>query len=177
MKIEIYGKNGFNPSDANKEYVETKLSKLETYFSEDVEARVVCKVYKDNHKIEITVPSKNIILRAEVSDNDLYAAIDKAVDKLLIQIRKHKDKVKSKLDKDGIKTIHKETIDKENNTRSFDNLVRVKQIDLVPMSQEDAIYQLELLGHNFFIYLDEVTMKVNVMYLRDNGGYAIIETK
>lgn len=178
MKLEVFGKNGFNPSEANKEYCQSKLGKLEVYFTnEEVEARVVCKVYKDTNKVEITIPSKNIILRAEVSDKDLYAAVDKAVDKLLIQVRKHKDKVKNKFDKDGIKTLHKDAVDKENKKQNNNNFVRTKQIDLVPMSQDDAIHQMDVLGHTFFVYLDEISMSVNVIYLREDGGYAVIETK
>ncbi len=178
MKIEVYGKNGFTPSEANKEYCETRLAKLDSYFTnEEVDVRVVCKVYKETNKVEITAPTKNIILRAEVSDKDLYSAIDKSVDKLLVQVRKHKDKVKNKFDKEGIKTIHKDNVDKDNQIKGDSQLVRVKQVDLVPMSQEDAIHQMDVLGHNFFVYLDEVTMKVNVLYVRETGGYAVIETK
>ncbi|MFI3251778.1 MAG: ribosome-associated translation inhibitor RaiA [bacterium] len=180
MKVEVFGKNGFTPSDANKEYCLKKLEKLEGYFpdNESVDAKVVCKVYKQHHKIEITIPTKNLILRAEVGDDDLYAAVDKAVDKLLVQVRKHKDKTKNKFDKDGIKTVHKETVDNEvNHKENNSSLVRTKQVDLVPMSQEDAIHQMELLDHNFFVYLDEITMKVNVLYVRNDSGYAVIETK
>ncbi|MFI3329663.1 MAG: ribosome-associated translation inhibitor RaiA [bacterium] len=178
MKLEVFGKNGFNPSEANKEYCLNKLNKLEVYFTnEDVEARVVCKVYKDTNKVEVTIPTKNIILRAEVSDKDLYAAIDKAVDKLLIQVRKHKDKVKNKFDKEGIKTLHKDSVDKDNKEITNSSFVRTKEIDLVPMSCDDAIHQMDVLGHTFFVYLDEVTMKVNVIYLREDGGYAVIQIK
>ncbi len=179
MKIEVYGKNGFSPSEANKEYCATKLDKLNTYFSNEVEleAKVVCKVYKESHKVEVTIPTKNLIMRAEASDNDLYAAIDKAIDKLLIQIRKHKDKVKNKFEKEGIKSVFKDHFDKENTEKNKKQLVRSKQVELVPMSQEDAIHQMGLLSHDFFIYLDESTFKVNVLYIREDGEYAIIETK
>ncbi len=180
MKVEVYGKNGFTPSEANKEYCIMKLEKLNNYFSKEVnlEAKVVCKVYKESHKVEITIPTKNITMRAEVNDVDLYAAIDKAIDKLLVQIRRHKDKVKNKFEKEGIKSVFKDTFDSEVSDKQINtNVVRKKNIDLVPMSVEDAINQMDLLGHNFFVYLDEVTMKVNVLYVRDDGGYAIIETK
>lgn len=180
MKVEVYGKNGFTPSSANKEYCEAKLEKLNNYFSKEIEleAKVVCKVYKESHKVEITIPTKNLMMRAEVNDIDLYSAIDKAVDKLLVQVRKHKDKVKNKFEKEGIKTVFKTEFDSEiNEKQKKQDVVRKKNIDLVPMSVDDAINQMELLGHNFFIYLDEITFKVNVIYVREDSGYAIIETK
>ena len=106
MIIEVIGKNGFTPSVANREYAEKKLKKLNDFFGEEnnLRALVVCKVYKQMHKVEITIPTKNLTMRAECSEQDLYAAIDRVVDKLLQQVRKYKTRVKSKLDKEGIKT-------------------------------------------------------------------------
>ena len=100
MIIEVIGKNGFTPSVANREYAEKKLKKLNDFFGSDNELRalVVCKVYKQMHKVEITIPTKNLTMRAECSEQDLYAAIDRVVDKLLQQVRKYKTRVKSKLD-------------------------------------------------------------------------------
>ena len=171
MKIEVVGKNGFNPSDSNRDYAIKKLSKLEGILSDydNVSARVVCKVYKTYHKVEVTIPSKNIILRAEVMENDIYAALDGAIDKLVKQVRRHNDKVKDKLGKQGIKAMPVENTDSE-------NIVRQKKVDLEPMSAEEAIDQMEALGHDFFIYLDKSTRKTNVIYLRNDGDYAIIET-
>lgn len=175
MKIEVVGKNGFQPSAQNKEYAEKKLAKIENFLddSEELTARVVCKVYKQFHKVEITIPAKNLILRAEVSEQDLYAAIDKSIDKLQSQIRKFKTKTKSKMSKVGLKASFTETVEDDESH----HLVRDKQIDLEPMTREEAIDQMELLGHDFFIYLDKETRKTNVIYLRDDGDYAIIETK
>lgn len=171
MKVEIVGKNGFNPSDANKEYAIKKLGKLEGLIQDydNVSARVVCKVYKAYHKVEVTIPSKNIILRAEVIEADVYAAIDLAVDKLLKQVRRFNDKVKDKLGRAGIRSVEEEMPRNE-------KVVRDKQIDLEPMSEEEAIDQMEMLGHDFFIYLDKATRKTNVIYLREDGDYAVIET-
>lgn len=181
MKIEVLGKNGFTPSEANKSYAINKLGKIENLFADDVEleARVVCKVYKEYHKIEVTIPTKNLIMRAEVSDFDLYAAIDKAVDKLLVQVKKHKDKVKSKLEKEGIRSVFKDDLDVVSLEKEImaDKLVRNKEVQLVPMDQEEAMSQMELLGHDFFVYLDKGTYKVNVLYIRDDGNYAVLETK
>ena len=170
MKIEVVGKNGFTPSEANKEYAEKKLAKLQNYLSDydNVFARVVCKVYKDFHKVEVTIPSKNIILRAEVSANDIYSALDLAIDKLVKQIRRYNDKIKDKMGRDGIKNSLVAEAD--------ERVVRKKEFNLEPMSVEEAIDQMEALGHDFFIYLDKSTRKTNVIYLRADGGYAVIET-
>lgn len=172
MRIEIVGKNGFVPSEANKEYATKKLSKLENYLDdyENLSARVVCKVYKSYHKIEVTIPTKNIILRAEVMEEDLYAAIDGAIDKLVKQVRRYNDKVKDKLGKPGIRQATEAVVKPQ-------TIVRDKHVDLAPMTKEEALDQMELLGHDFFVYLDKETRKTNIIYLRDDGDYAIIETE
>ncbi len=171
MKVEIVGKNGFTPSDANKEYAIKKLRKLEDILSDydNVNARVVCKVYKAYHKVEVTIPSKNIILRAEVMDADIYAALDGAIDKLVKQVRRYNDKTKDKLGKQGIRSFEKSEPKNE-------RIVRDKHVDLEPMTAEEAMDQMEMLGHDFFVYLDKATRKTNVIYLRADGDYAIIET-
>ena len=181
MKIEVIGKNGFTPSPANKEYAVKKLRKLEDFFGEDsnLKAVVVCKVYKTMHKVEVTIPTKNLIMRAECCEQDLYAAIDRAVDKLLQQVRKYKTRVKSKLDKEGIKSQIPDDFDAENLQQEItaDRLVRTKEVELEPLTLDEAISQMELLGHDFFIYLDKTTHKTNILYLRKDGNYANIETK
>ena len=181
MKIEVIGKNGFNPSAANREYAEKKLKKLNDFFGEEssLKALVVCKVYKQMHKVEITIPAKNLIMRAECSEQDLYAAIDKAIDKLLQQVRKHKSRVKSKLDKEGIKHQIPVDFDAEELEHEItgENLVKNKEVKLEPMTLDEAITQMELLGHDFFVYLDKETHKTNIVYLRKDGGYANIEVK
>ena len=174
MKVEIVGKNGFTPSEANKDYVEKKLSKLEGLLSdsENLTARVVCKVYKQYHKVEITIPAKNIILRAEVEQADVYAAVDGAIDKLVNQVKRYNDRVKDKMGRKGIRT---EAMVEEASTEP-QRVVRGKSVDLEPMTREEAIDQMELLGHDFFIYLDKETRKTNVIYVRNDGDYAVIET-
>ena len=174
MKVEVVGKNGFSPSDANKEYAAKKLAKLKDMLPdyEDVTARVVCKVYKTYHKVEVTIPSKNIILRAEVTEADLYAAIDGSIDKLMKQVRRYNDKVKDKLGKPGIKNAS--VVDE---AAEEPKISREKHLDLEPMTAEEALDQMELLGHDFFVYLDKETRKTNVIYLRADGDYAILETE
>jgi putative sigma-54 modulation protein len=181
MIIEVIGKNGFTPSVANREYAEKKLKKLNDFFGSDNELRalVVCKVYKQMHKVEITIPTKNLTMRAECSEQDLYAAIDRVVDKLLQQVRKYKTRVKSKLDKEGIKHQIPAELDVENleHEMTAERIVKNKEIELEPMTLEEAISQMELLGHDFYVYLDKQTHKTNIIYLREDGNYANIETK
>ena len=173
MKVEIVGKNGFAPSEANRDYIEKKLTKLDGLVadSENLTARVVCKVYKQYHKVEVTIPAKNIILRAEVEQNDVYAAIDGAIDKLVNQVKKYNDRIKDKMGRKGIRTeaMSEEAVEPQ-------KVVRGKSVDLEPMTREEAIDQMELLGHDFFIYLDKETRKTNVIYVRNDGDYAVIET-
>ena len=93
MKVQVRGKNGFLLTDAIVAFTEDKLGKVERYFKEDLEAFVVCKIYKDHHKVEVTIPTKYYTMRAEVANDGMYAAIDLAIDKLESQIRKHKSKI------------------------------------------------------------------------------------
>lgn len=173
MKIEVVGKNGFIPSDADREYAIKKLGKLKDYLADydEVAARVVCKVYKSYNKVEVTIPSKNKILRAEVMEYDIRAAIDGAIDKLVSQIRRQNDRIKDKMGRTGIRTENPEDLIQD------ERVVRGKKVELEPMTQEEAIDQMELLGHDFFVYLDKQTRKTNIIYLRTDGNYAVIETE
>lgn len=181
MKFEVLGKNGFVPTKAIKDYAEKRFSKVVSFFGPEVisEVRVVCKVYKDHHKIEVTIPAKGQVLRAEVSDVDMYAAIDKANDKLVAQIRKHKDKLKKNLEKEGIKQAYSHEFDAESLEKDIlaSQLVKSKKVELKPMTSEEAIAAMELSGHDFYVFLDKESSKTNVVYRRDDGDYAIIETQ
>ena len=179
MKIEIVGKNGFNVGKRTEEYVNKKLNKIEQFFGEEVIdiTRVVLKSYPTYNAVEITIPAKSLILRAEVKDPDLFGAIDKAVDKLLAQVRKRKDRIKNKLEKEGIKEVYRNLdIDDIEKDIIAGQLVKNKEIDLSPMTTEEALDQMELLGHNFFVFLNKGNHKVCVAYIREDGNYAIIET-
>lgn len=181
MKFEVLGKNGFTPTDAIRAYAEKRFHKVVSFFGPEVisEVRVVCKVYKDHHKIEVTIPAKGTVLRAEVSDPDMYAAIDKANDKLVAQIRRYKDKLKNNLEKEGIKQAYSQEFDAESLEKDIlaSQLVKSKKVELKPMSSEEAIAAMELSGHDFYVYLDKETSRTNVVYRRHDGDYAIIETQ
>ena len=182
MKVELVGKNGFSTTKAIEDYATSKLQKVEQFFGEGVlgEARVVCKVYSDHHKVEVTIPAKNnLILRAEVSNPDMYAAIDLVIDKLLSQVRKYKDRLNRKMDREGFKVSYDNNLDINSLEKEVlaSQLVKNKQVELKPMTAEEAINQMELMGHDFFVYLDKNTMHVTVVYLREDGDYATIETR
>jgi putative sigma-54 modulation protein len=182
MNIEVVGKNGLTITPAIETYAKDKMNKLERFFNlrDELNVRVLCKVYKDHHKVEVTIPSKHFTLRTEVSDQNVYSAIDISVDKLERQIKKFKDKVNRILhEREGIDEFfstdaQSEALEKEYIAK---NIVRSKSLKLKPMSIEEAIDQLEMVGHDFFIFLDEVKKTVAVIYVRGDGDYALIETE
>lgn len=180
MIIEVIGKNNFEPTDAIKAYAEKKLEKVVNVFGDDTisKIRVVTKVYPNNHKVEVTVFAKKQMIRAEVSDPDMYAAIDLSIDKLVGQLRKNRERLRSHLEKTGIKEVFSTEFDAlalETEIKAT-QLVRNKKIELIPMSREEAILQMELTGHDFYVYLDDKTNEIHVLYLRNDGDYAVIET-
>lgn len=178
MNVQVRGKNGFRVTDAIESYAQDKLLKVERYFKEELDAFVVCKIYKDHHKVEVTIPTKFYTMRAEVSNEDMYAAIDLTIDKLESQIRKNKTKITRSLQKkEGISDIFADSLDLEALERELIAPVRKKSIVLDHMSVEEGITAMEMLGHDFFIFRDEDTDKVNIVYLRDDGKYGVIETE
>jgi len=178
MKVQVRGKNGFEVTDAIESYAEDKLIKIERYFKEELDAFVVCKIYKDHHKVEVTIPTKYYTMRAEVSNDDMYAAIDLTIDKLESQIRKNKSKITRSLQKkDGVSELFSDLLDLEALERELVTPVKKKSIMLDNMSIDEAIMAMDMLGHDFFIFKNEETEKVNVAYLRNDGKYGVIETQ
>lgn len=179
MRVQVRGKNGFVITDAISKYAEDKLDKVERYFKEDLEAVVVCKVYKDHHKVEVTIPTRYYTMRAEVGNDDMYAAIDLTVDKLESQIRKHKSRITRSLQKrEGVGELFTDELDLDALERELvPSPIRKKNIVLEKMNTEEAITALEVLGHDFFIFKNEETEKVSVLYLRNDGKYGVIETE
>lgn len=179
MIVEVRGKNGFTITEAIEQYAEDKLMKIERYFKEELEAYVVCKVYNDHHRVEVTIPTKYYTMRAEVSDKDMYAAVDLTIDKLESQIRKHKSKVTRSLQKkEGVSDIFVDGLDISALERELvKTTVKQKEIVLEKLTVEEAITALELLGHDFYIFRNESTSKVNVLYLRNEGSYGVIATE
>ena len=185
LDFNIRGEN-LEVTPAIREYVEKKVQKLERYFTEgaNATAHVNLKVYNDRAtKVEITIPMKNLTLRAEERHNDMYAAIDLIVDKLERQIRKYKTRVNRKFrEREGVAAFL-QSVEKERNGNeevSSDEaeftVVRTKQFDLKPMDQEEAILQMNMLGHSFFIFTDAESDGTHIVYKRKDGKYGLIET-
>lgn len=181
LKFNIRGEN-IEVTPAIREYVEAKVEKVERYFNEDVNAtaNVNLKVYNDKQtKVEVTIPMKNVTLRAEERNNDMYAAVDLIVDKLERQIRKHKTKVNRKFREREGAGVYFATATKngaEAEQEEEYQVVRTKQFDLKPMDQEEAILQMNMLGHDFYIYTDAESDATNIVYKRKDGKYGLIET-
>lgn len=153
-------------TDPIRNYAKTKLSKLEKYFSEDVTVHVTAKVYPNKQaKAEVTIPSKAVTLRAEETSDDWYASLDLVVDKLERQMRKHKTKLQKR---NRVEKTHDESID------DVEPIARVKSLDIETMSPQDALDQMDLLGHDFFIFLNEDTARVSVVYRRKDGSNGLL---
>lgn len=174
MEIFMRG-NKVEITDAMSSYVKEKLSKLDKYISdENVKANVLVKVRNYTQKVEVTIPLKTLILRAEEEQEDFYAAVDLIINKLERQIRKNKAKIE-KREKRGVKEFNIEDIVPE--SEEDEEIVKRKKIDVKPMSYEEAVLQMELLGHSFYLYKDSDTNAVSVVYKRKDGGYGIIESE
>lgn len=176
MKLNIHGSK-LDITDAIKSYLESKIQKLDKYFEnpEDITANVVAKTKGINQTIEITIPIKKAILRAEESNKDLYSSIDLAVDKLERQIRKNKTKIKQKSNKEKYDIFVDFEIEEEIDDSQI--IVKRKMVEMKPMSEDEAILQMDLLGHEFFIFKDADTDTNAVLYKRKDGDYGIIEMK
>lgn len=170
MKCNIRGNN----TNSIKEYINKKLSKLDKYFDEEYSATILTKKEGKLQKIEITIPTKAFTLRNESVNDDLYAAIDNVIDKLERQIRKNKDKINKKNNK---KIIEDFDLILEDEFFDDEKIVKRKQLELKPIDEEEAIIEMEMLGHNFFVFKDAYSNKICVLYKRKNGNYGIIETE
>ncbi len=179
MEYQIIGKN-IKVTEGISEAIQKKLSKLDKYFDEhdEVNCRAVVRSYKTGAKVEITIFTKNITLRSEVIDSDLYAAIDISVDKLVGQMRKLKTRMKKKHERDGLgKSILFDQLEDIKEEVENSQVVKTKQYALTPMSLEEAITRMEALGHAFFLYLDSEDEKMSVVYKRNEGGYGLIQAE
>ena len=179
MKYQIIGKN-IKITDGISAAVKKKLGKMEKYFliNDEVECRVVCSAHERDQKIEITIFLPQMPMRAEVKNEDLYAALDLAVDKLEGQMRK----IKTRMDRSNGKLGLGEAIDfdlltEENQPKEKDIVVRAKSYYLQSMKIDEAITRMEALGHDFFLYLDEEDDRISVVYNRRDGGFGVIQAE
>lgn len=174
MRITVSGKN-IEVTGALRNIVEKKLSKLERYFNPELEAHVTLSVERNRQIVEVTIPFNGVILRGEEANDDMYASIDLVVDKIERQIRKQKTKLERRIHGDSLRFQF--IPEMENNEKQADEpkIVRTKKFAFKPMSAEEAILQMELLGHNFFVYQDAESEEVNVVYKRKDGNFGLIE--
>lgn len=173
MKTIVSGRN-MNVTDALRDTIQSKLGKLDRFFYRELEAQVTLSVEKNRHIIEVTIPFNGSILRAEEATEDMYRSIDGVVDKLTRQLGKQKNKLENRINR--YETIRFENIkvDEEDDMEEA-RIVRTKRFLIKPMDPEEAVLQMELLGHNFFVFVDAETDDVNVVYKRRDGDYGLIE--
>ena len=173
MKISIYSKN-LQLTDALREASIKKLRRLDKFFQQDVEAKVVLSIEKKIHKVEVTIPFNGRIVRVEETSDDMYNALDEAVESLEQQIRKYKTKLQNKRHaNESIKFENIEPLEGEDEEEY--KVVKTKRFAIKPMSIEEAILQMDLLKHNFFVFLNADTDEVNVVYRRKDANYGLIE--
>ena len=178
MEILIRG-DKIKVTDAIKNYVEGKISKLDKYFDNpaSIKGNAIIRVKDNNQIIEITIPTNKFTLRAEEKNDDLYAAIDLVIDKLERQIRKNKTRLKDRYKKEEpIEFVFDFKITEEE-TENKSKIVKRKDLEIKPMSEEEAILQMELLDHDFFVFKNASADCVSVLYKRKDGNYGIIDTK
>ena len=178
MKVNIHGKNKFVVKPALREHIEKQIMPIGEMFrlADGVTANVVCKEYGDTKIVEVTIPTKYLIMRAEAEAEDMFKALDIAVDKLEKQLQRHKKKINTFIKKrDGIGNYFSEL---ENSTPIEEKkVVKEKHVDLTVMTVDEAIIQLELLGHDFYMFINEDDHKPTTIYLRNDGNYAVIRAK
>lgn len=182
MNFTIRGQNMI-PTDALKEYATKKIGRLERYFetASASDAIVTLSVIRNMQSVEVTIPLPGVLLRAEERSDDMYASIDLVTEKLERQIRKHKTKANRKFRRDGSRALFRDSYDGSTAVRHLDEdddqleLVRTKRFTLKPMDVEEAILQMNMVGHNFFVFANSDSKEVNVVYKRNDGKYGLIE--
>lgn len=176
MNISIRGSK-IEITDAMRDYATEKLKKLEKYVEnpKDINATVIVKIPNHLHKVEITIPMKSVILRVEEEKEDFYAAIDVLIDKLERQIRKNKTRLQTKKIKEAREFAfdYIDSIPEEEDKK----VLKRKKVEVKPMDEEEAILQMELLGHQFYLYRDIDTNQPTIVYKRKDGNYGIIEAE
>ena len=172
MRYIISGKN-IDITPGLRDAAESKLGKLERYFSPDTEVHVTMSVEKGRQKIEVTIPVKGTMIRAEQDSSDMYVSIDLVEEIIERQIKKYKTKIVDK--KQSALSFSDAFLQEEAEQEEVVNIVKTKRFAMKPMDPEEACIQMELLGHNFFVFLNAETEQVNVVYKRKANSYGLIE--
>ena len=171
MRFIIRGKN-IEVTDGLKQAVESKIGRLEKYFTDDTEVYVTLSVEKGHQKIEVTIPVKGTIIRSEQVSSDMYVSIDLVEEVIERQLRKHKTKLIAKHQDGG--NFKQEFLNHEADAEEEIQIIRTKYFERKPMYPEDACLQMEMIGHDFFVFLNAENDEVNVVYKRKNGSYGLI---
>lgn len=174
MKVNVLGKN-IEITAALNNIVEKKLSRLDRYFKPDVEAKVTLTVQKNTHIVEVTIPFNGVMIRSEEYNEDMYVSIDFVLDKIERQIRKQKTRMEKRIHGDSL--IYHLIPEMPSDEDDEPKIVKTKKFAMKPMSAEEAVLQMDLIGHNFFVYKDAETAEVNVVYKRKDGNYGLIEAE
>ena len=172
MRFVITGRN-IEVTDGLRAAVEDKLGKLDRFFMADTEVIVTLSVEKERQKIEVTIPVKGNIIRSEQVSNDMYVSIDLVEEIIERQLKKYKNKIIDK--KQNAEAFTPEYLDKEFDEDDTIKIVRTKKFGIKPMDPEEACIQMELLGHNFYVFNNSETNEVNVVYKRKGNTYGLIE--
>ncbi|MBD5157978.1 MAG: ribosome-associated translation inhibitor RaiA [Butyrivibrio sp.] len=172
MRFTITGKN-IEVTEGLRSAIEEKIGKLDKYFSNETEAMVTLSVEKERQKIEVTIPVKGNIIRAEEVSNDMYVSIDLVEEIIERQLRKYKNKIVES--KQAAADFSRQYVDNDYDEEPEIKIVRSKKFGIKPMDPEEACIQMELLGHNFYVFSNSETDEVNVVYKRKNGTYGLIE--
>lgn len=172
MRFVITGRN-IEVTDGLKAAVEEKLGKLDRFFSKETEVIVTLSVEKERQKIEVTIPVKGNIIRSEQVSNDMYVSIDLVEEIIERQLKKYKNKIIEQ--KQNQAAFAQEYIEKDYEDEAEVKIIRTKKFGVKPMDPEEACVQMELLGHNFFVFYNSETDQINVVYKRKGNTYGLIE--
>ena len=177
MQIKVRGEK-IKITPAIDTYITEKIGKLDKYFEnpEEINANILVRIRNVEQIVEVTIPIKNAVLRAEERSKDLYEAVDLVIDKLERQIRKNKTKIQKKKNRVIMPEFSFE-YETESKEEEKGKIVKEKIIEAKPMSREEAILQMELVDHDFYVFKDDKTLDMTVVYKRKDGNYGVIETK
>lgn len=177
MIITITGKN-IEVSDYLESLIQKKVGKLDKYFPEDTEAHVTLAVEKNRHIVEVTIPYVGGIIRGEETSGDMYASVDNVLSKLEKQIVKHRTKLEKSLRAGAFKApepVYADAFTQDELDEEPARVVKLKRFDIKPMTVDEAMLQLEMLGHSFYMFTNGETNQINVIYKRKDGNYGLIE--
>jgi putative sigma-54 modulation protein len=174
MQITVRGKN-IKVTEPLRAYVEKRLTKLDKYFSNFGEALVTLSVERENHRIEVTIPVNGMILRGEEATHDMYAAVDMVVEKLEKQVDRYKARWNRRVRSSGAAVAEAVSGTDRGEFGDENSVARVKRFTMKPMNIDEAIMQMNLLGHSFFMFMNAETELVNVLYRRKDGNFGLIE--